>query len=331
MKRSTTTGLLLCTLICFVLLFWASCKQATEVDQADCDGNTEPFLGNLSFSINGEPVEADALTLSRSATLGIYYQYVDYDCNLDGGKIYFKLDEEDWEVAKILPDGTPCSSDDASSPVGIEKTFPGEELGEHIFRTGWVDNCGVKSEEIEGALTLVEGDDDDDDDDTVEPGDWGLIENGGFEDGRAIWRAEPNFLIMDTKNLPRTPYQGDWAAYLHGANGTENLLWQSFDIPNDVTRLKLSFYYYIQTDDTGSGTEDILKIGMTGVHGEPVYETFGTLSNLNVTSNYQKFYTTLPLDTVDIGQGRYLSFHAEFDDDADETRFIIDNVVLTAE
>ena len=325
-------GLVPVVLLGLTILVWASCKQATEVDQTSCANNSEPFLGKLYFEINGDAAAADSLQLTTLDVLGISYQYIDYECNLDGGKIYFKVDSQDWEVVKILPDGTPCSSNDANDPVGFETSFPALDVGEHTFRTGWVDNCGIRSVEKEGAFTILgAADDDDDDDDDDTTGDWGLIFNGGFENGRKSWNADPAYIIQDTNNLPRVPYEGDWAAYFHGISGAESILWQGFEVPASATNLKLTLFYFVRTEETSGATQDVLAINFSGVAGDPVFENFGTISNLNQNNNYQKFTSYISLDATHNGQRRYLSFQAAFDEDEEETEIVIDNVTLTAE
>jgi hypothetical protein len=117
------------------------------VDDEGCEDNTEPFLGKLYYKINDVPT--DDLVMYAEDTFGIYYEFLDYDCNLGGGVIYLKVDSGNWIAAVVLPKGTACSSEEADTPVGIEDALqfaPDLEPGEHSFQTLWTDDCNAKSE-----------------------------------------------------------------------------------------------------------------------------------------------------------------------------------------
>ncbi len=154
-----------CLLFCAALMIGISCNHSTEVDDKGCDDNTEPFLGKLYYKINDVPT--DDLVMYADDTFGIYYEYVDYDCNLGGGIIYLKVDNSDWIAAQPLPTDTPCSSEEADAPVGIEDVFQFAsdlEPGEHSFQTLWTDDCNLRSDVKTGTFVIIadEGDDDDD-------------------------------------------------------------------------------------------------------------------------------------------------------------------------
>jgi hypothetical protein len=154
-----------CLLFCTFLLIGISCNHSTEVDDKGCEDNTEPYLGKLYYKINDVPT--DDLIMYATDQFGIYYEFVDYDCNLGGGIIYLKVDDGDWIAAKPLPTDTPCSYKEADTPVGIDdvlKFAPDLEPGEHAFQTLWTDNCDIRSEIKTGTFVIIEEGDDDDDD-----------------------------------------------------------------------------------------------------------------------------------------------------------------------
>lgn len=307
-----------------LIMAWASCRSATEVDDIGCDANTEVDLKGLFFEINGEATGDDNLMLTNEDTLGIFYRYEDAECNVDGAKIYFKVDQDEWSVEKILPDGTPCSSDEPGAKVGFGKKFPDLEPGLHSFFTGWVDDCGIRTDEIQGQFEILgEGDDDD-----IDQGEWGVIENGGFEDGTANWSE--TFGPIITNNATRV-FEGKWAAQFSGSGTVRPRIKQAFTVPANAKRLDLTFYYNVISDETSQSPEDKLLVQLTDSSGNQVYHTFTTISNLASGGNFQEYFGFKTVTSGLAGYQVYLSFQSDFDEDADTTDFIIDNVTLMAE
>jgi len=323
--------LLLVVILGLSIFSWAACKQATEVDAPGCNDNEAPVITGLNFEINGIPASSsEDLIISNDDELWVYYLYKDDDCNLDGGKIYLQLDGGAWEVAKILPDGTPCSFTDPNGKVGIKITVDDYnlDLGTHEVFTGWVDNCSIRSESLGFYFKVSDAPTDDDD---SNQGQWGLIENGGFEDEDAYWQQSGANIIKEKKNLDRLPFQGDWAAEFIGSDILEPRLKQAFDIPEGIGRLDIIFYYNVTSDDNTGSANDKLHIGLTDVSGNKVYKGFVVISNTAATNNYQKYSSFYVVPENLEGEEVYINFQTEFNDDDKNTVFIIDNVTITGE
>ena len=328
----------------FVMIFWAACKQPTEVDAPGCQNNHAPNLFGLNFEIDGTPATSSQdLVITTEQELWVYYQYEDEDCNLSGGKIYIRMRKKEWgewKVAEILPDGTPCSyTDDPNSKVGI-KIFPDfyynyyplpadQTLGTYDVETVWVDDCSVRSDLLDFYFVLTDAPIDDDDDSSAD--NWGLINNGGFEDGQSYWQESSGTIIKEKKNLDRLPFQGDWAAEFKGSNINEPRLKQGFTIPAGTTRLDLVFYYNVTSDDNSNNDNDLLKVELTDVSGQNAYKKFVVISNKASTNNYQKYSSFFLVPENLEGEEVFISFQTDFNDDGLNTVFIIDNVTLSGD
>jgi hypothetical protein len=73
-----------------------------------------------------------------------------------------------------------------------------------------------------------------------------LIQNGDFERGEEGWRiTSRRALIGDTR-----PHSGSQGAQLCGQNNCEEMLAQTVAIPAGATRVALSYYTYITTEET---------------------------------------------------------------------------------
>jgi hypothetical protein len=142
------------------LMLGSGCKQPTEVDEPGCEDNSAPVIGKLFFEVNGEATDAPA-ELFDGDTLAVSYQYVDYECNLEGGSIYFKIDSVNWEdsLVKNLAFATPCSSEEAGEPVGFEIVISNLAPGEHSYKTVWLDDCDFRSNEKEGVFVVLDPED----------------------------------------------------------------------------------------------------------------------------------------------------------------------------
>ena len=161
-----------------------SCDNSTEVDDPGCNDNSAPFLGKLYYSKNGGAYttssETEPIGITYEDTLRISYEFIDYDCNLNGGKIYLKVEgsNRQWENSfKEMPSGTPCSYEEINpsqndedkvsvdlsfntGPIegGIEFQYSGLEPGVYSFQTFWLDTCDSRSEVKEGYFEIISED-----------------------------------------------------------------------------------------------------------------------------------------------------------------------------
>lgn len=152
-----------------------SCNQPTEVEKDDvCKNNTQSYLGTIFYADeNGTypSTQDDPIVLSEGAVLQVSYEFIDYECNLGGGKAYLKLDGWDSEWNKVqgipLPDDLPCSSNNegfekaridlyfgSGNPDNyddlIEYKYAGLTDGDYSFEIIVLDTCDIRSNTIEG-------------------------------------------------------------------------------------------------------------------------------------------------------------------------------------
>jgi hypothetical protein len=81
-----------------------------------------------------------------------------------------------------------------------------------------------------------------------------LIVNGGFESGQSPWSeaSSGGYQLVD----PTNPHTGSYSAYLCGYNACNDRIWQTVAIPSTMTKAVLSFWLYIDTQESGSTCYD---------------------------------------------------------------------------
>jgi hypothetical protein len=101
-----------------------------------------------------------------------------------------------------------------------------------------------------------------------------LLENGDFEHGQAVWRVQPQQgrPIVDAAH----PHAGKQSAGLCGYNDCEESLAQSVTIPSNASKVALSFYTYITTQETKHAF-DFLNVELR----EPGGKTLQTIERLS--------------------------------------------------
>jgi hypothetical protein len=91
---------------------------------------------------------------------------------------------------------------------------------------------------------------------------WGqteYIQNGGFESGEAFWTiGGAPFGIAD--NTPGYSRSGSWYAWLGGVLNEADFCYQLMTIPTDSESATLSFYYNINSADTGATAHDFFLV-----------------------------------------------------------------------
>jgi subtilisin family serine protease len=90
------------------------------------------------------------------------------------------------------------------------------------------------------------------------------IVNGGFESGLSPWvqSSSGGYSVVDTTN----PHAGAYSAYLADYNNGTDSVYQTVTIPTNGT---LSYWYYLDTDESGSTAYDYLRVRL--------YNSSGTL------------------------------------------------------
>ncbi len=81
-----------------------------------------------------------------------------------------------------------------------------------------------------------------------------LLTNPGFESGQSPWSESSSggYQIVD----PTNPHTGSYSAYLCGYNNCNDQIWQTVTLNSTTTKVVLSFWTYIDTNESGSTCYD---------------------------------------------------------------------------
>ena len=81
-----------------------------------------------------------------------------------------------------------------------------------------------------------------------------LLANPGFESGQSPWSESSTggFQIVD----PTNPHTGSYSAYLCGYNRCNDQIWQTVTLNSTSTKVTLSYWTYIDTQESGSTCYD---------------------------------------------------------------------------
>ncbi|GHO86361.1 hypothetical protein [Dictyobacter formicarum] len=84
------------------------------------------------------------------------------------------------------------------------------------------------------------------------PGGSNILTNGGFESGSSSWTESSSggYEIVDNSN----PHTGVNSAYLCGYNNCTDTIYQTVTIPSSATKITLSYWIYISTNETSTTT-----------------------------------------------------------------------------
>lgn len=142
-----------------------------------------------------------------------------------------------------------------------------------------------------------------------------VVADGGFESGGASWSSSSGVV---TNSSSQSPHTGSYFAWLDGYGSAHtDTLSQQVSIPAGCTSAQLSFYLYIDTDESGSTAYDTLTASADG-------HTLHTWSNADAASGYRK--QTFDLSSY-AGQSVTLAFKG-VEDAYVQTSFVIDDVAL---
>ena len=151
------------------------------------------------------------------------------------------------------------------------------------------------------------------------------IQNPGFEAGNAApWSIGGSTRIVDV-----LPYTGTYSAWLGGQNNTFDYLYQDINVPADMIRAKLSFWYRLDSNDPNQGS-DRFSVFITDRDGTPLI-TVADKDNTMRSESYQHLsYSFGPAEreAVRKAKGR-IRVHFELKTNSThETGVLIDDVVL---
>ena len=115
-----------------------------------------------------------------------------------------------------------------------------------------------------------------------------LLGNAGFENGSTApspWTVTSG--VIDNSGF-EAPHTGSWKAWLdgYGSAHTDTIL-QTVSIPSNTASATLSFWLHIDTLETTTQANDILKVQIRNSSGT-VLSTLATYSNLNAAAGYSQ-------------------------------------------
>jgi hypothetical protein len=151
-----------------------------------------------------------------------------------------------------------------------------------------------------------------------------LLGNPGFENGVAPWQESSagGYQIIDTTN----PHSGSYSAYLCGYDNCHDRLWQSVALPSTATRVVLSYWLSISTQELDGSCYDFFYANIRSSSGTLI-TTVQTRCNANAADwQHYSFDLTTVLKSSS-GKTIQVSFEATTDEGL-ATAFFVDDVAL---
>lgn len=141
-----------------------------------------------------------------------------------------------------------------------------------------------------------------------------LLGNTGFESGATTWSASSG-VISNSSSEPA--HAGSYKAWLDGYGATHtDTLSQTVTIPSGCSKATLSFWLYVDSDETGTTAYDKLTVAAGGT-------TLATYSNVDKSSGYVQKTLTVS------GSGSKTLTFTGVEGTQIATAFVIDDVTLT--
>lgn len=148
-----------------------------------------------------------------------------------------------------------------------------------------------------------------------------LLANPGFEDGQTPWQASSSQIINTTN-----PHTGNYSAYLCGDNSCIDEFWQAVTLPANTTKLILSYWLAISTQETGSTCADYFYTRIRAASGA-VIATVQTKCNTNANGWTQYTFDLTPTLQAYFGQQIQVYFEGTTNSSL-VTNFFVDDVAL---
>lgn len=161
---------------------------------------------------------------------------------------------------------------------------------------------------------------------TATPTPVGVIQNGDFEQGHAVWlELSTNNLPIITTNLSITaPHSGRWAAWLGGSDGEDSLIEQTVTVSKNAPYL--SYWHWIDSDEA-CGFDVAGVIIDNGQGQDPTILDGFWLCTSTATNGWQR--RTVDLHSY-IGKSITLGFVAGDDPASNPSSWYVDDVSTTA-
>ncbi|MBX5459394.1 MAG: peptidase S53, partial [Thermogemmatispora sp.] len=151
-----------------------------------------------------------------------------------------------------------------------------------------------------------------------------LLSNPGFESGSSPWQESSSggYEIVD----PTNPHTGSYSAYLCGYNGCNDQIWQTVTLPSTTTKVVLSYWLYISTQESGSTCYDYFYARIRTSSGSTI-TTVQTRCNANASGWTQYTFDLTSALSSYYGQQIQVYFQGTTDSSL-VTNFFVDDVAL---
>ena len=151
-----------------------------------------------------------------------------------------------------------------------------------------------------------------------------MLANPGFENGQSPWAESSagGYQIVD----PTNPHTGSYSAWLCGYNGCSDAIWQTVTLPSTTTKVVLSYWVYIDTNESGSTCYDYFRVRLRTSSGATI-NTVSTKCNANASGwTHYTFDVTSKLSSY-YGKAIQVAFLGT-NDYSLPTDFFVDDVQL---
>ncbi len=151
-----------------------------------------------------------------------------------------------------------------------------------------------------------------------------LLGNPGFETGSAspwVQSSSGGYNVVD----PTLPHTGSYSAYLCGYNNCVDTIYQTVTLPSTTTKVVLSFWLYIDTNETSSTCYDHFSAALRNSSGTTI-STVVSKCNSNVGWTLYTFDVTSVLSSY---KGKQIEvYFGGTTDSSLSTDFFVDDVAL---
>ena len=149
------------------------------------------------------------------------------------------------------------------------------------------------------------------------------ISNGGFENGTSPWteNSSGGYELIDTTQ----PHSGSYSANLCGDNSCSDSIYQQVAIPASATSAQLSYYWYMDTQETTTKAYDYLYVRIRSASGSTL-TTVQTITNGSSADSWQNAAYSVNVSAYK-GQNVQVAFVATTDS-RDPSQFFVDDVAL---
>jgi subtilase family serine protease len=155
-----------------------------------------------------------------------------------------------------------------------------------------------------------------------------LIQDGGFEDGPGVWQESSSggYELIDTTN----PHTGQYSAYLCGYRNCDDVISQDFTVPENVSNISLSYWWYGDTNSTSHSCRDVFTVTLLDSSGSVIGQVQHSC-NTDAKQSWQQMNVNITsLLSSYAGQTVTLSFEGTTSYFHATTAFFVDDVAVTA-